>query len=62
MSKTHTDRAEPVKSVAPGPAPLSPSIRRHLGRTLRVVYADALAEPVGQRIEALLDRLDKPAR
>ncbi|HEX8416795.1 MAG TPA: NepR family anti-sigma factor [Methylobacterium sp.] len=62
MAKTQTDRADSAKSAAPGPAPLSPSIRRHLGRGLRVVYADALTEPVGQRIEDLLDRLDKPAR
>lgn len=62
MSKTQTDRVNAAKSTAPAPAPLSPSIRRHIGRGLRVVYADALTEPVGQRIEDLLDRLDKPVR
>lgn len=42
--------------------PLSPSVRRHLGKSLRSFYAASLTEPVSERIEALLARLDAPRR
>lgn len=44
-------------SAAP---PLSPSVRRHLGKSLRSHYADSLTEPVGERLETLIGRLDEP--
>ncbi|MFD6318658.1 hypothetical protein E8E01_07070 [Methylorubrum populi] len=44
-------------STAP---PLSPTVRRHLGKSLRNHYADSLTEPVGERLEALIGRLDEP--
>ncbi|MRI53435.1 hypothetical protein D8770_05630 [Methylobacterium sp. DB1607] len=40
--------------------PLSPSVRRHLGKSLRSHFADSLTEPVGERLETLIDRLDAP--
>ncbi|MCJ2091462.1 hypothetical protein MKK67_02905 [Methylobacterium sp. J-072] len=40
-------------------ASLSPSVRRHLGQNLRAVYADTLAEPIDQRLEALVKQLGK---
>ncbi|TFZ60627.1 hypothetical protein E4V01_02100 [Methylorubrum sp. Q1] len=49
-----TKRAEDA-AAAP---PLSPSVRRHLGKNLRSHYADSLTEPVGERLEALIGRLD----
>lgn len=66
MSKTQAER--PPHSVDPIPAmdsadapPLSPTVRRHLGQTLRGHYADSLSAPVGERLEALLAQLDKTA-
>ncbi|WP_200918833.1 hypothetical protein [Methylobacterium sp. Leaf87] len=41
------------------PPALAPHIRRHLGHTLRAFYPADPAEPVGERIEALLIRLGK---
>ena len=40
---------------------LSSNVRRHLGQTLRSFYAASLSEPVSERMEALLAKLDKPA-
>jgi hypothetical protein len=40
--------------------PLSPSVRRHIGKSLRTHYAETLAEPVSERLEALLARLQAP--
>lgn len=40
--------------------PLSPSVRRHLGKSLRSHFADSLTEPVGERLESLIGRLDTP--
>ena len=42
--------------------PLSPSVRRHLGKTLRSHFADCLTEPVGERLGALIASLGKPQR
>jgi hypothetical protein len=52
----------PPPEPAPAVAPLSPGIRRHLGRALRAVYADAPTAPVPPRLEALVAQLDKPKR
>lgn len=59
MSKPHPERPSPQES-APDVPPLAAGIRRHLGRTLRSHYADALAAPVSQRLEALIAQLAKP--
>lgn len=61
MPKTHPERPPETVPVA-GAAPLSAGVRRHLGQTLRTHYADALAAPVNQRLEALIAQLDKPKR
>lgn len=66
MSKTQAERptstVEPAQAMDPVEAPpLSPNVRRHLGQTLRGHYADSLSAPVGERLEALLAQLDKPA-
>lgn len=62
MSKTQTDRRSDARSERP-PAPvLSASVRRHLGKSLRTFYAATLAEPMSERLEALLSRLDRPRR
>ena len=44
--------------AANGAPPLSPSVRRHLGKSLRSHYADSLTEPVSERLETLIGRLD----
>lgn len=62
MSKSHTDRSTDSKTAAIATPSLSPSVRRHLGRNLRTHYADALTQPVNERIETLLGRLEKPER
>lgn len=51
---------KPVAETKPtsGTPPLSPSVRRHLGKSLRSHYADSLTEPVGERLETLIGRLD----
>lgn len=54
MAKTHLDTWD----VRTPPTPvLSASVRRHLGKTLRSFYAPTLSEPVSERMEALLARL-----
>ncbi|GJE39032.1 hypothetical protein QO016_002549 [Methylobacterium persicinum] len=68
MSKTHAERspqsADPAPAMGPSGAtpPLSPAVRRHLGRNLQGHYAEALSEPVSERLEALIAQLDKPSR
>lgn len=52
-----TQREAEEKAAAPG---LGPVVRRHLGRNLRGLYADTLSTPLGERIETLLERLDRP--
>jgi hypothetical protein len=61
MSKVQTDRPE-IRSPSADVPPLSASVRRHLGRNLRAFYDGAIGEPLGERIEALLGRLDKGRR
>ena len=61
MPKTQPERPSETGPLA-GSAPLSPSVRRHLGQNLRTHYADALTAPVSQRLEALIAQLDKPKR
>lgn len=58
MTKPAAD-TKSARGVAAAP-PLSPSVRRHLGKSLRSHYADSLTEPVGERLEALIGRLDEP--
>jgi hypothetical protein len=57
-------KPQPERPALPGASadvpPLAPGIRRHLGRTLRSHYADSLAAPVNQRLEALIAQLAKP--
>lgn len=62
MSKAQTDRPGEARSPAANPPPLNANVRRHLGRNLRAFYAEAIGEPFGERIEALLGRLDKMRR
>ena len=50
-----------VRPANPAAPPLSPNVRRHLGQTLRSFYAASLSEPVSERMEALLAKLDRPA-
>ncbi|GJE71395.1 hypothetical protein [Methylorubrum podarium] len=50
---------KPARGASAAP-PLSPSVRRHLGKSLRSHYADSLTEPVGERLETLIGRLDTP--
>jgi hypothetical protein len=59
MSKPHPERPTPPEAMTDVP-PLAAGIRRHLGRTLRSQYADSLAAPVSQRLEALIAQLAKP--
>ena len=59
MTKTHPDRPSEGAAASPA-ASLSPSVRRHLGQTLRSAYADTLAAPINQRLEALVQQLAKP--
>lgn len=51
------ERQADARTVRSGPPPLAPNVRRHLGLSLRTFYAATLAEPVDDRIAALLDRL-----
>lgn len=61
MSKPHPE--PPQKSEpAPEAPPLPAGIRRHLGQNLRSYYAETLAEPVSQRLEALLAQIAKAKR
>ena len=55
----HPERDADDKAAAPR---LGANVRRHLGRNLRGLYADSLATPFGERIESLLERLDRPKR
>ena len=48
-----------ARGAIPTP-PLSPGVRRPLGKSLRSHFADSLTEPVGERLETLIDRLDTP--
>ena len=58
MTKTHPERpSETAASTNAGA--LGPSVRRHLGQTLRSAYADTLAA-ISQRLEALVQQLAKP--
>lgn len=57
MSKPQTDQPSEPKPAGP---PLNASVRRHLGRNLRTLYADSLSAPVSQRLEALIAQLDRP--
>lgn len=59
MSMTRSDGATASDGPRPGPPPLNAGIRRHLGLSLRSLYAEFLSEPPGTRIEALLTRLGK---
>lgn len=54
----HAER-DADKAAAPR---MAENVRRHLGRNLRGLYADTLATPLGERIEGLLERLDRPKR
>lgn len=60
MSMTPSDGATASDGPRPGPPPLNAGIRRHLGLSLRSLYAEILSEPPSTRIEALLTRLGKP--
>lgn len=60
MAKSATEVSNASSSTRSGPPPLSPSVRRQLGSSLRNFYADTLSEPVSERLEALLARLDRP--
>lgn len=62
MSKAQTERPGAGHSPSADPPALSANVRRHLGRNLRAFYADAIGEPFGERIEALLGRLGKARR
>lgn len=61
MSKTQTAIvAEPHPTRTDAPS-MSPSVRRHLGKSLRSHYAGSLSEPMtapfSERLEALLAKL-----
>lgn len=65
MSKTHAERpSHPVAEsramgLATAPQSLHPTIRRHLGRSLREHFSESLSAPVGGKLEALIAELDK---
>ena len=68
MPETHGERSHGPRGGAVGeaeadaarrPPALAPHVRRHLGLSLRTFYPADPAEPVGERIEALLIRLGK---
>ncbi len=59
VAEAQSQAKEPACRAVP---PLSASVRRHLGKSLRSFYAASLAEPVSERLEALLSRLDTPKR
>ena len=62
MPKTRSEYSSAADAVQPAAPILGPSVRRHLGHTLRTFYADILADPPGARLEALLARLGKGKR
>jgi hypothetical protein len=47
------------KQNKPAPA-LGPAVMRAIGRKVRVMYADIIAEGVPERFAAILRRLDEP--
>jgi hypothetical protein len=49
---------ENQKKFAPA---LGPAVMRAIGRDLRAMYADIIAEGVPERFIAILRRLDKPS-
>ncbi len=63
MPETHGESPRSAEGVS-GPndgrlgPPLTPNIRRHLGGALRAAYAARPADPPGERIAGLLNRLD----
>lgn len=59
MTKMQPDDGQDGRAHRTRPAPLSASVRRHLGLNLRSLYADSLVEPVGERIESLLTKLGR---
>lgn len=62
MAKSVIEARRESRPERAGPPPLSPSVRRHLGKSLRSFYAETLSEPVSERFEALLARLETPKR
>lgn len=61
MSKPKPERPDEA-SATMGVPPLAAGVRRHLGQNLRTLYADTLAAPPTQRLEALIAQLDKAKR
>lgn len=57
MSKPQNSRPGETPAAQP---PLNAGVRRHLGQNLRALYADSLAAPVSERLEALIAQLDRP--
>ncbi|RZK80225.1 MAG: hypothetical protein EOO66_29750, partial [Methylobacterium sp.] len=49
-----SERPADAGTARSGPPPLAANVRRHLGLSLRTFYAATLAEPVDDRIAALL--------
>jgi hypothetical protein len=43
------------------PPALGPAVLRAIGRKLRAIYADIIAEGVPERFAAILRRLDEPS-
>jgi hypothetical protein len=62
IPKTRSDYSSGADAVRHATPMLGPSVRRHLGHTLRSFYADILSDPPGARLEALLARLGKGKR
>lgn len=59
MTKMQADDGRDGQARRANPAPLSASVRRHLGMSLRTLYAGSLVEPVSERIESLLTKLGR---
>lgn len=62
MAKIQLDARTELPPQRADIPPLSAGIRRHLGKTLRSHYAATLTEPVSERLEALLAKLQTPPR
>ncbi|KQO67826.1 hypothetical protein [Methylobacterium sp. Leaf89] len=62
MPKTRSEYSSGADGVRPTTPTLGPSVRRHLGHTLRSFYAEIVADPPSARFEALLARLGKGKR
>lgn len=60
MAKTLIETRADAPSHRVEAPPLSATVRRHLGKSLRSHYAGTLAEPVSERLEALLAKLEAP--